>query len=240
MQASAARAHPRAGFTFVEILVVLTLILLVSGVALAGSAQLPSARLRRSATLIASAIKVAFTRSTATSRDLRLVMDLESQKIWLEEADVPMLVTSGDKSIAGGADPMTAAEQAAIEEGERIIKGPPIPKPRFHSIEVFGFGDVEGGHGGKTLQRGIRFRAVQTAHDDTVRTSGRAYLYFWRGGRTEQASIQLHIGDSVDDARTLTLLVSPLTGRVRVRGGAVELVVPTDDEHASDRQDTGF
>jgi hypothetical protein len=105
---------------------------------------------------------------------------------------------------------------------------------------VFGFGDVEGGHGGKMLQRGIRFRGVQTAHDDAVRTSGRAYLYFWRGGRTEQASIRLHIGESVDEDRTLTLLVSPLTGKVRIRGGVVELVVPSDDEHASERQDTGF
>jgi hypothetical protein len=190
--------------------------------------------------MVASAVKVAFTRSTATSRDLRLVMDLDRQKVWLEEADVPMLVTSGDKSLTGGADPMTAVEQAAIEEGERIIKGPPIPKPRFHPIEVFGFGDVEGGSGGKPLQRGIRFRSVQTAHDDAPRTTGRAYLYFWRSGRTELASIQIHIGDSVADDRTLTLLVSPLTGKVRVRGGAVELVVPTDDDHASERQDTGF
>ena len=240
MQADAARTSLRAGFTLVEILIVLTLVLLVSGVAIAGSGQLPSARLRRSATMVASAVKVAFTRSTATSRDLRLVMDLDRQKVWLEEADVPMLVTSGDKSLTGGADPMTAVEQAAIEEGERIIKGPPIPKPRFHPIEVFGFGDVEGGSGGKPLQRGIRFRSVQTAHDDAPRTTGRAYLYFWRSGRTELASIQIHIGDSVADDRTLTLLVSPLTGKVRVRGGAVELVVPTDDDHASERQDTGF
>lgn len=240
MRASAVRTSLRAGFTLVEILVVLTLILLVSGVAIAGSAQLPSARLRRSATLIASAVKVAFTRSTATSRDLRLVMDLDAQKIWLEESDGPMLVTSGDKSLTGGAEPMTALEQAAIAEGERIVKGPPIPKPKFHSIQVFGFGDNEGGHGGKALQRGIAFRSVQTAHDDAPRTSGRAYLYFWRAGRTEQASIQLHIGGSLDDGRTLTMLVSPLTGKVRIRGGPVELVVPTDDESASERQDTGF
>jgi hypothetical protein len=36
------------------------------------------------------------------------------------------------------------------------------------------------------------------------------------------------------------VLVSPLTGKVAVKGGAVELVVPTDEDHASDRQDTGF
>ena len=41
--------------------------------------------------MIASAIKVAYTRATATSRDLRLVMDIDQKKIWLEESDAPML-----------------------------------------------------------------------------------------------------------------------------------------------------
>jgi general secretion pathway protein H len=221
-------------------MVVLTIVAIVSGVAVAGSMQLPSARLRRSATMIASAIKVAYTRATATSHDLRLVMDLGQQKIWLEQSDVPMLVKSADATATAGADAITQAERAALEEGDKIIKGPPIPKPRFRPIEVYGFGDVESGKGGKPLQRGIAFRSVQTTHDDTPRTSGRAYLYFWPGGRTERASIEIRIGDSEESSRTLTVLVSPLTGKVTVKGGAVELEVPTDDDHASDRQDTGF
>ena len=48
--------------------------------------------------MIASAIKVAYTRATATSRDLRLVIDLDHQTIWLEQSDIPMLVQSKDKS----------------------------------------------------------------------------------------------------------------------------------------------
>jgi general secretion pathway protein H len=228
------------GLTLIEIIVVMSIIAVISGVALAGSMQLPSARMRRSATMIASAIKVAYTRATATSRDLRLVMDLDQQKIWLEESSIPMLVQTGAKVATGGADAITQAEREALAEGDKVLKGPPVPKPRFKPIEVYGFGDVESGKGGKALQRGITFRAVQTTHDDAPRTSGRAYLYFWPGGRTERASIEVRIGDSEQDARTLTVLVSPLTGKVVVKGGAVELEVPTDDDHASDRQDTGF
>jgi general secretion pathway protein H len=228
------------GLTLVEIIVVMSLIAVVSGVAIAGSMQLPSARLRRSATMIASAIKVAYTRATATSRNLRLVMDLDGEKIWLEESTVPMLVQSNAKQAAGGAEAITQAEREALAEGEKVVKGPPIPKPQFKPIDVYGFGDVESGKGGKPLQRGIRFRAVQTTHDDSPRTAGRAYLYFWPGGRTERASIEVRIGESAEDSRTLTLLVSPLTGRVVIRGGAVDLEVPTDDDHMSDRLDTGF
>lgn len=221
-------------------MVVLAIMALVTGVAMAGSMQLPSARLRGSATMITSAIKVAYTRSTATSRDLRLVMDLDQQKIWLEESDIPMLAQSKDKSAAGGADPVTKTEQEAIAETAKIMQGPPLPKPRFQPIEEYSFGNVGAGKGGKPLQRGITFRAVQTTHDDAPRTSGRAYLYFWPGGRTERASIQVRIGDSDAESRALTILVSPLTGKVTIKAGAVDLVVPTDDTQSSDRQDTGF
>jgi general secretion pathway protein H len=238
--AGRARLRRSRGLTLVEIIVVMGIIAVVSGVAIAGSMQLPAARLRRSATMIASAIKVAYTRATATSHDLRLVMDLDQQTIWLEQSSVPMLVKSSDASATGGAEAVTLAEKEALEAGERIMKGPPIPKPRFRPIESYGFGDDESGKGGRPLQRGITFRAVQTAHDDTPRTSKRAYVYFWPGGRTERAAIQIRIGDSPEDGRTLTLLVSPLTGKVTVKAGAVELEVPTDDDHASDRVDTGF
>jgi general secretion pathway protein H len=228
------------GLTLIEIIIVIAIMALFVGVAVAGSMQLPSARLRRSTTMIASAVKVAYTRATATSRDLRLVMDLDQKKIWLEESDAPMLTQSRDKSATGGADPVDQAELAALAEEARIMKGPPVPKPRFHPIEAYGFGDVEAGKGGKPLQRGITFRSVKTTHDDTARTSGRAYLYFWPGGRTERAAIQLRVGESTDDASTLTLLIAPLTGKVTVKGGAAELVVPTDDGQASDRVDTTF
>jgi general secretion pathway protein H len=226
--------------TLIEILVVLAIFALVAGVGVAGSMQLPSARLRRSATMIASAIKVAYTRATATSRDLRLVLDIEGAKVWLEESDSPMLVQAKGKLATGGADPVTQAEKVALEEGAKIMQGPPIPKPRFHPIAAYGFGDVEGGKGGKPLQRGIMLRSVQTGHDDTARTSGRAYLYFWPGGRTERAAIQLRIGDSPEDDRTLTLVVAPLTGKVTIKQGPVELALPTDDTSASERQDSAW
>jgi general secretion pathway protein H len=233
-------ARSSRGLTLIEIIVVIAIMALFVGMAVAGSMQLPSARLRRSTTMIASAIKVAYTRATATSRDLRLVMDLDQKKVWLEESDAPMLTQSKDKSATGGADPVDQAEVAAAAEGARIMKGPPVPKARFHPIAAYGFGDVEAGKGGKPLQRGITFRSVKTTHDDTARTAGRAYLYFWPGGRTERASIQLRVGESADDTSTLTLLVSPLTGKVTVKGGAAELVVPTDEGQASDRVDTTF
>jgi general secretion pathway protein H len=233
------RRRSRRGLTLIEILVVLSLVAVVTGVAIMGSMQLPSARLRGSVTLITSAIKVAFTRATATSKELRLVMDLDHQKIWLEETNLPMLVEWKDKTGTGGADAVTQAEKAALEDGERLVKGPSSPRPQFRAIDAYGFGEIESGKGGKSLGRAVTFRAVQTSHDDEPRRAGRAYLYFWPGGLTERASIQVHIGSDTTET-TLTLLVSPLTGRVTVKPGAVDLKMPTDDSTASDRTDTGY
>jgi len=229
------------GLTLIEILVVIAIMALISGVVIAGSGQLPSARLKGSATMIVSAVKVGYTRATATSRDIRLVMDLDQQAIWLEQSEVPMLVQGKDKEATGGADPMTTKEQEAIAEGERIVKGPPIPKPRFSPLDTTGFGDSQVAiKGRKPLQRGITFRSVQTTHDDKPRTSGRAYLYFWRGGRTELASIQIRIGESDEDYQTLSLEISPLTGKVTIKPGPVDLQIPTDDTQKSDRQESTF
>jgi general secretion pathway protein H len=227
------------GLTLIEILVVLSLVAVVTGVAVMGSMQLPSARLRGSVTMMTSAIKVAFTRATATSKTIRLVMDLDRRRIWLEESSAPMLVQSKDKSPAAGADPVTEAERAALEDSEKLLKGPMILKPRFKPIDTFGFGDSEKAKGGKPLGRGVSFGSVQTAHDDAPRTEGRAYLYFWPGGLTERAAIQVHIGEGVDET-TLTLAVAPLTGKVTVKEGAVDLQLPTDDATASDRADNGY
>ena len=81
--------------------------------------------MRKTATLIASAIKVGYTRATATSRDLRLVMDFDQEKIWLEETDAPMLVQSKATTSNAGAEAVTNAERAALQEADKIVKGPP-------------------------------------------------------------------------------------------------------------------
>jgi general secretion pathway protein H len=227
------------GMTLIEILIVMVLISLVLGAVVSGTGQLASSRLKHVSTSITGAIRVAFTRATATSKSVRIVFDLEQQTMWLEEGDVPMLVQTKDLTGTGGADPVTDAERRAVQEGESLIKGPKAPRAHFKMVQAFGSQSAEGGKGVRKLDRGIKFREIQAVHDDEPRTTGRAYLYFWPGGRTELASIQLRIGDSTDDADTMTLLVSPLTGKVTIKNGPVALLRPRDDKEASEREDTG-
>ncbi|HEY2517601.1 MAG TPA: prepilin-type N-terminal cleavage/methylation domain-containing protein [Polyangiaceae bacterium] len=243
------RRAAQRGLTLIEIMVVMLIIVVLMVGVVGGSGQLGGARLKHGAAGITGAVRVSFTRATATSKSLRLVFDIDKSALWLEEGDSPMLVQSKDKTGTGGAQAATDAERAAIAEGESILKGPKVPRPSFHPVGGITItsdqvttekdGTPAGGKGPVALPRKVNFRSVQTGHDDQPHTSGRAYLYFWPGGLTERASIQLRIGDSEDDSDTLTLLVSPLTGKVTVKNGPVALVIPTDDREASERQDNG-
>ena len=224
------------GVTLVEILVVLAIMAIMVGAIGAGSGQVASAREKHAAAIIAAAVKVGYTRATATSKSVRLVMDMENDELWLEESAVPMLVASKDTSTTGGAEAATEQERISLEEGDRIMKGPRAPRPRYTQVDSPGLGN-EGKKGPKPLPRGIKFRSVQTAHDDQPRTEGRAYLYFWPGGQTERAVITVSVGDSKEETDALSMVVAPLTGRVTVKEGAPTLTIPIDDRGASERED---
>ncbi len=234
-----ARAQAR-GLTLIEIMVVMVLISLVLGAMVFGSGSLSSAKLKKTTSGLTGMIRVAYTRATATSRSERIVMDLDNSTMWLEESDAPMLVQTKDLSGAAGASAQTKAEQDAYAAGQAAIKGPNIPRPSFRPVTTMGVGSSDGQpKGPQHLPEPITFRQVQTAHDDEPKIAGRAYLYFWPGGLTERASIELRIAKSINDADTQTLMVSPLTGKVTVKNGPVALVLPTDDKSASEREDRG-
>jgi len=228
--------------TLIEVLIVMALMGLILSAVILGSGQLASSKLRHSSTMITGAIRIAFARATSTSKTIRLVMDFEESSIWLEEGDQPHLTQSKqskDTSATGGAAAATEEERDALAESGRILKGPTAPRTSFREIDAMGMAASAPGKGHKALDSGIKFRRVQTAHDPEERKTGRAYLYFWPGGQTERASIQLRMGTDDEESRAVTLLVAPLTGRVAIKDGAVELPKPVDAKEASERDDTG-
>jgi len=63
----------------------------------------------------------------------------------------------------------------------------------------------------------VRFADVWVQHQPERYTTGKAFLYFWSSGLTEEASIHVSQGDDV-----YSLLVSPLTARVRIVADRVD------------------
>lgn len=236
----------RRGVTLVELLVVIALIGLITATLISGMSGTASAKLGRSTTTLTGAIRVSYFHATARSKTSRIVFDLDNGTYWLEESESPVLVQTKAIDPSGASQAALEAEKTAQSEGERLTMPPPVAKPMFLPAR-FTFvlddsnakKDEESGR--VALLSGIRFKSVQTAHDDVPRTSGRAVLYFWPGGQTEQASIQLQIGKAgeVSDGAVLTIETAPLTGKATVKSGAQELKLPENDEAASEREDPG-
>ncbi|WP_437857685.1 pilus assembly FimT family protein [Sorangium sp. So ce363] len=225
------------GLTLVEVLITVTVIALISGSVMLGMGAVTSARLKRSAALLAGAVRVAYAHANAKSKPVRLVFDFEERMIVLEESAGDLLVERNDR--AGGAAAATEAEKAATAEAEAILKGPRAPRPSFEPAKVFGF-NPEKDRPGKELSSGVRFLQVETGHQDEPVTEGRAYLYFWPGGQTEHAAIQLSLGGGETEDAVMTVLVSPLTGKTDIRKGKASMPRPRDDAEASEREDTGL
>ena len=216
------------GVTLIEILIVISLLALLTGAVTYGTGMIGGGRLRAGASLVLSAVRMGLSRANATGRPVRLVFDLEQETVTLEQSTGRMLREKEEgQSTGAGAEAVTEAEKAAREESDRILEGPRAPRAAFEPIQEFGAK-------GRPLGSGVEFRQVQTEHDGQPRTEGRAYLYFWPGGDTEHASVQIRLHG---ETQGLTVMVSPLTGRARIERGNVDLPEPRADGEYSEREE---
>jgi general secretion pathway protein H len=221
------------GFTLVEVLLVVALMAIMSVMVVSGSGMLSGQRMRSAATLLMSSVRMAMTRANSIGRPVRLVFDIEAGRLMLEETRGRMLrVSDHEEGAKAGAQAATEAEQQAAEYAKGIVQGPRAPQPTFSPVESFADGDDPAL--GRELGKDIRFLQVQTEHDTEPRVEGRAYLYFWPGGGTERAAIQI---TRPGDHQGLTVLVSALTGRSKILRGRVELEEARQDMDLQEREE---
>lgn len=230
--AAALRAARSRGVTLIEVLVVLALVtMLFAGIA-SGTGRLSGARMRAAASLVMNSVRVAITHANSRGRPVRLVFDLDEQRLILEETRGRMLrVKDSDEGAKAGAAAATELEREASEMATRFGQGPQIPKPRFSPVASYGR-DEQGL--GRSLGQGIRYMQVQTEHDPEPIVEGRAYLYFWPGGGTEQAAIQVGRAGDFDG---LTVLVTALTGRSYIERGRIDMEDSLRDTYFEERDD---
>ena len=226
MESTRGRVRPalRRGMTLLEVLVVVAVIAMLAGVAIMGSGALGSSRIRADAAMLTGAVRAATARANTTGRAARLAFDLDAHRVVLEESTGRMLRKKDEEESTGaGASPVTEAEKRAVAEAKGILEGPRAPPAMFMPVgDEMGFAS-DAGSAGRALSSGVRFRSVQTDHDGLPRTEGRAYLYFWPGGGTERAVIQLEREGSESG---ISVLVSSLTGRSKVKSGYIDLLEP--------------
>lgn len=225
------RRSSQRGLTLVEVLIVMAIaISLVGGMTFAGT-QIQRSRLKASSSKVANAMRVGYQRAASSGNDLRLVIEIDQGQIWLEESHDKMLLQSKDIAGTGGADPATAGEKLAAEEATRVTQGPQAPRATFTGVP---------GPAGQPqeLHPGIVVHAVDAAHEEKPKTSGRAYVYFF-GSQAERASVQLKIKGSEDEKDIFSVVLAPLTGKPSIAEGPVAVPHPRDDAEASEAEDDG-
>lgn len=220
------RPAPR-GFTLLEVGIGIALFAMLVAVAVPSMGALSGARLREQSQLMAGVIRDVYARTALAGRSARLVLDLEQDAWWVEEAPAVARVhrekLRADKDGKAQLDPrdrrIEDIDEGTTDQKERAqleLLAPPDWKP------------VEGDDGlPHKLSDDVRLKRVWIEHLDEPMEAGQVALYFFPGGSTEEALITLTDDDQGD--RTLTLVVSSLTGEVAIESEEPRIPTLEDD-----------
>jgi general secretion pathway protein H len=239
--------------TIIEVMVVVAVVGLLAGGLIMGLGAGRQAQLMRATNQVAGTVRFAFNKARVTGTYYRLHLDFEKRSFSLQSADERMYMPSTDRDGSireydeDEAEDRAARDEKAAEsyfssvqgrmmgmlEGEDMnpyaITAEKVPRrrpPLFSSFK--GEGSLSGLGETIELPENIEIVSVRTEHDPAAITEKEASLYFFPQGRTQLAHIQLGEKGSEDKDAGYTVIVEPLTGRVRVEGGLIDLNLPRD------------
>ena len=204
----------QTGMTLIEVGVALCVAGLMLAVAIPALSAVTRAQLRQKTGQLAGGLRALYGAAAIAGHTCRLVFDLDDGAYWSECSKSNVRISREGERSQNGARVATREEELlqetkteGLSEEERarlelLQKSAFAPSPDIPRTE---------------LGKSVRFTDVWVQHQPERYASGKAFLYFWSSGLTEEASIPLAQGDDV-----FSLLVSPLTGKVKVVGERVD------------------
>jgi general secretion pathway protein H len=204
----------QTGLTLIEVGVALCVAGLMLAVAIPALSAVTRAQLRQKTGQLAGGLRALYGAAAIAGHTCRLVFDLDDGAYWSECSKSNVRISREGERSQNGARVATREEELlqetkteGLSEEERarlelLQKSAFAPSPDIPRTE---------------LGKSVRFTDVWVQHQPERYSSGKAFLYFWSSGLTEEASIHLAQGDDV-----FSLLVSPLTGKVKVVGERVD------------------
>jgi general secretion pathway protein H len=248
--ASAARRSTQRGFTLIEVFIVMAIVGLIFSLGIKGFRSLARSDLRSSASRLQGSMRFLFDRASTTGKTHRLVLDLEGARYWAEVSDDKFYSPRDSESpealrrretLEAEEDEEAAArrEKAAQEAESRYGSGSSAKDSSFDmsKLEVGEFKPKRARFAAfkdlvlKPVKlKNTVLRSVYTPRVDEPLTTGRAYIYFYPLGQTEQSIVTL----SDKDGETIYSLVAhPVTGRVKIYSEEIKPAgrgAITDDE----------
>jgi general secretion pathway protein H len=229
------RARGRdAGFTLLEILIVIAIFALVAGLGTKGLRSLAKSDLRASSAELSGAIRYLFDRASTTGKIHRLVLDLVDGKYWAEVSDDRFYVPREAETLAD-VRIREEKEAAQLEDEQKKAEAKAKLAEKTGASSAFDMSKLEvGDFKPKRAQfsafkevalkpvalKKVKIYSVYTPRLVDPVVAGRAYLYFFPLGQTEAAIVTL---SDLKDQSFYSLVVHPITGRVQIKS---ELVNP--------------
>ncbi len=201
-----------AGFTLLELLLVIAIIGGMTGLGVSTFTQISSTKIRVSTNKLAAALRHSFGYAVSHGRYVRMVLDLDGERYWVESSDKPIFLSSTKREENVDPNELTDEEKEAREEAKE--EGRPVKeRPRFNKDSVISEVKLEGE---------VKLRSVFTANQDEVFSTGKAYIHFFPNGFAEPAMVTIGQGDGLDEGGAYTLILSPLTGKVKREVGTID------------------
>jgi prepilin-type N-terminal cleavage/methylation domain-containing protein len=211
------------GFTLIEVILVIAIIAFVITGATFGLGAITRTRLRSSAFRVASAAQFAYNRSLTQGTTTRLQFDFEKNTMAVEETDTPVTLATEEQLDAEGGEAVDPWDLARSRLEKPL--SPTVPKSPFQPITNRS-GKALDRYTAKPIGDGVAIHGLITPHEAHTRTDGEGAVYFFPGGVTEHAVIQLS-----DSSETVySIEIHPLTGNPRIHNFAYEPIDELDDE----------
>lgn len=185
----------RAGFTLIEILIVVALIGLIMSVAVPNATLALKVNLSNSSRELATTIRASYDEAILKGTVFRIGFDLEKKQYWVEQGDKDYLIRTPDQS---------EEEQKRLS---RLTDAERKEKQKEPFVMARGITKEK-----KNLPKGVKFKDIVTAHTKGPTTGGVVYAHVFPHGFVEK--LVIHLQDSYD--RESTLIVNSVSGKSRL------------------------
>lgn len=231
MRGGLPKTSPRkdAAFSLIEMMIVILIMALAVGALTMGLSALGRSKLRSSCVKISAAAKFAYHRAITHGKTVRIVLDFEQGTMGFEEAHGRVTLRDAENSHwsdddedindDGANDPWSNAQanlESAIEASIGRSPFGPITNEDGEAMERYQARPLEG----------VVIARLFTPHELEPREQGKGYIYFFPGGHTEHAVVQLENRDQ----RVYSVEIHPLTGRAEIFPHAMEPEELTEDD----------
>lgn len=188
MQTSRATICNQKGFTLIEIIVVMAMLVMFATMAMPRMRDKMDLNLKKRARMISAAMQYVYNQAAFKNETYRLHFDLDKQTYAIEVAQGTVHLEKD----------LETRRKSTFEKKEE-------PKAKFAPDTSMIKKPIE-------LEKGLKFKDVKTEAKSFAITSGHAYTHFFPFGYAEKTQIRLES----EKGTVYSIVVNPLTGSAKV------------------------